>query len=216
MGRDASGTRERLLRGAEHVFARSGIDAPIREIHVLAGQRNASAVQYHFGSKQALMQAIIERHALSDDERATIRADLRPRRDDPRSMVDAIVRRIVSYLGDESDRDFLRIAFQLLVRSPVRRHLVEGVDRPDIVSFEAELDMIRGAVPHLPQRVATERAVAGLTFITQQVAERARIIDDSPGELILDEVDFVANLVDMTTALLTAPAGVATTTSSVA
>ena len=162
------------------------------------------------------MQAIIERHALSDDERAAIRADLRSatRRPPQHGRRDRCGG--WSYLGDESDRDFLRIAFQLLVRSPVRRHLVEGVDRPDIVSFEAELDMIRGAVPHLPQRVATERAVAGLTFITQQVAERARIIDDSPGELILDEVDFVTNLVDMTTALLTAPAGVATTTSSVA
>ncbi len=44
MPRDASDTRDRLLRAAEYLFARSGIDAPIREIHERAGQRNASAI----------------------------------------------------------------------------------------------------------------------------------------------------------------------------
>jgi AcrR family transcriptional regulator len=210
MGRDASDTRERLLRSAEHVFARNGIDAPIREIHVHAGQRNASAVQYHFGSKRELLREIIARHAITDAERAAIQADLRSRRDDPRDLVGAMVRRMVGYLRDESDRDFVRIAFQLLVRSPVRRDVSQGVDRPDLVSFDAELDMLRAALPQLPERVLTERAVAGVTFVTLQVAERARVIDDEPGGPILDEPEFVANLVDMAAGLLTAPAGIAT------
>jgi AcrR family transcriptional regulator len=210
MGRDASDTRERLLRSAEHVFARNGIDAPIREIHVHAGQRNASAVQYHFGSKQELLREIIARHALTEAERSVIQADLRSRRDDPRGLVDAIVRRMVGYLRNEPDRDFVRIAFQLLVRSPVRRDVTEGVDRPDLISFDPELEMLRGALPHLPERILTERAVAGVTFVTLQVAERARIIDDEPGDPILDEPEFVANLVDMTAGLLTAPAAITT------
>lgn len=210
MSRDASDTRERLLRSAEHVFARNGIDAPIREIHAHAGQRNASAVQYHFGSKQELLREIIARHAVTEAERATIQADLHGRRDDPRSLVDAMVRRMVGYLHDASDRDFVRIAFQLLIRSPVRRDVTEGVDRPDLVSFDAELDMLRNALPELPQRVLTERAVAGVTFVTLQVAERARVIDDEPGGPILGEPEFVENLVDMAAGLLTAPAGLTT------
>jgi hypothetical protein len=121
-----------------------------------------------------------------------------------------MVRRMVGYLRDPSDRDFVRIAFQLLTRSPVRRDVTEGVDRPDLVSFDAELAMLRSALPHLAERVLTERAVAGVTFVTLQVAERARVIDDEPAGLILDESEFVTNLVDMTSGLLTAPAGVAT------
>jgi TetR/AcrR family transcriptional regulator, regulator of cefoperazone and chloramphenicol sensitivity len=210
MARDASDTRERLLRSAEHVFARSGIDAPIREIHLHAGQRNASAVQYHFGSKQELVREIIARHAITPEERSVIQADLRSRRDDPRSLVEAMVRRMVGYLRDETDRDFVRIAFQLLIRSPIRRDVTEGVERPDLVSFDAELDMLHSALPQLPERVLTERAVAGVTFVTLQVAERARVIDDEPGGPILDEEEFVANLVDMTAGLLTAPAAVTT------
>ena len=210
MARDASDTRERLLRSAEHVFARSGIDAPIREIHLHAGQRNASAVQYHFGSKQELVREIIARHAITPEERSVIQADLRSRRDDPRSLVEAMVRRMVGYLRDETDRDFVRIAFQLLIRSPIRRDVTEGVERPDLVSFDAELDMLHSALPQLAERVLTERAVAGVTFVTLQVAERARVIDDEPGGPILDEEEFVANLVDMTAGLLTAPAAVTT------
>jgi AcrR family transcriptional regulator len=206
MPRDGSDTRDRLLRAAEYLFARSGIDVPIREIHERAGQRNASATQYHFGSKQDLVRAVIERHALSDTEIAAIRADLRARRDDPRSLVEAIVRRIAGYLATPEERDYVRIAFQLLFRAPIRSDLDAEVDRPDLISFEAEIDVIRSAVPYLSRRVMHERALAGLTFITLQVAERARIIDDEPGEPPLDEEAFIANLVDMTTALLTAPA----------
>lgn len=206
MPRDASDTRDRLLRAAEYLFARSGIDVPIREIHERAGQRNASAIQYHFGSKQDLIKALIDRHALSDAEVDAIRADLRSRRDDPRSLVEAIVRRIAGYLATEESRDYVRIAFQLLFRAPLRSDLDAEIDRPDLISFEAETDVIRSAVPHLPKRVLHERALAGLTFVTLQVAERARIIDDEPGAPLLDEEEFIDNLVDMTTALLTAPA----------
>ena len=105
----------------------------------------------------------------------------------------------------------MRIAFQLLFRAPIRSDLDAEIDRPDLISFEAEIDVIRAAVPYLSKRVMHERALAGLTFITLQVAERARIIDDEPGEPSLDEEAFIANLVDMTTALLTAPAFAAQT-----
>jgi AcrR family transcriptional regulator len=63
MARDGTPTRERLLDAAQHLFARRGVDAvPIRQINELAGQRNASALHYHFGSCQALLVAIVERH----------------------------------------------------------------------------------------------------------------------------------------------------------
>ena len=178
---------------------------PIREIHERAGQRNASAIQYHFGSKQDLIKAVIDGHALSDAEIAAIRADLRARRDDPRSLVEAIVRRIAGYLATEETRDYVRIAFQLLFRAPLRSDLDAEIDRPDLISFEAEIDVIRSAVPYLPNACCTSAHSPGLTFITLQVAERARIIDDEPAEPLLDEEAFIANLVDMTTALLTAP-----------
>ena len=52
-------TRDRLLRVAEQLFALEGIDAvSMRRIGIEAGQRNKSALQYHFGDKDNLIRAI--------------------------------------------------------------------------------------------------------------------------------------------------------------
>ena len=58
-----AGTRERLLATAEELFATRGIDAvSVRDITEAAGA-NIAAVNYHFGSRRGLIDAIVERHA---------------------------------------------------------------------------------------------------------------------------------------------------------
>jgi AcrR family transcriptional regulator len=55
------GPKVALILAAEVAFARDGIDgASLREIAARAGQRNHHAVQYHFGSRQALVQAVFD------------------------------------------------------------------------------------------------------------------------------------------------------------
>ncbi len=54
-------TQERILDAAESLFARQGISATsLRSITTRAGV-NAAAIHYHFGSKQALVSAILTR-----------------------------------------------------------------------------------------------------------------------------------------------------------
>ena len=56
---DQSGTRQRLLDAAIQVFARCGFDdASTREICALA-EANPAAINYHFGSKEALWQEVL-------------------------------------------------------------------------------------------------------------------------------------------------------------
>src|SRR4051794_26893710 len=56
-------TRERLLDAAEELYGRNGIDAvSLREIRIAAGQRNTGAMQYHFGDRDGLIEALIARH----------------------------------------------------------------------------------------------------------------------------------------------------------
>ena len=57
------------------------------------------------------------------------------------------MRRIGGYLATAETRDYVRIAFQLLVRSPLRSDLDAEIDRPDLISFEAEINVIRSTVP---------------------------------------------------------------------
>lgn len=210
MGRDATETREKLLRAAEHLFARHGLDVPIREIHALAGQRNASAIQYHFGGKDELIDALVERKAPSPDEMAAVRADLELRKDDPRSFVEAIVRRIALNLATPESRDFIRFSFHLMNGVSMRTVLAEGTEHHSMAAVYAETELVRQMFPELPERLVRERAVASMSFIAFEVAERARLIDDGQHEVLLDEEEFLANLVDMATAVLTARSTITT------
>src|SRR5215470_8829481 len=54
-------TRQQLILAAERLFAERGIEGvSLREINLAAKQRNTSAAHYHFGSKDALIDAIFE------------------------------------------------------------------------------------------------------------------------------------------------------------
>jgi len=182
---------------------------PIREIHALAGQKNASAIQYHFGSKEDLVQAIIERHAPTPDDMVAVRADLEARQAEPRTFVEAIVRRLCGYLDNPESRDYIRFSFHYLQQTSLRAVLAQETQHHSMAAVYAETELVRRMFPALPERLVRERAVASMSFVALEVAERARLIDDASTEGVLDEDEFIANLVDMATAILTAPSSLA-------
>ena len=196
-------TRDKLLRAALHLFARQGLDVPLRDINELAGQRNASALHYHFGGRPELVQAIIDRYRLSDEEHSAIEAELRSGPHDIREVVEGLVDRSCAWLGTPDGRDYIRVVFQFVIRLPLRQHLLEGTDPPSLASVRAQAELIHEALPDLPEHLVRERAVASFDLVLLQVAERARIIDDEAGRGLLPEAEWKANLVDMATGLLT-------------
>lgn len=61
-------TREKLILAAEALFGEYGFDAvPLRDICKAAEQRNSTVVQYHFGDKLGLLDAIFEYRASQID-----------------------------------------------------------------------------------------------------------------------------------------------------
>lgn len=61
-------TKTRILDGAEQLFAREGFhNTSLRAITSLA-EANLASANYHFGSKDALLQAVIERRLLPLDQ----------------------------------------------------------------------------------------------------------------------------------------------------
>jgi AcrR family transcriptional regulator len=73
----ADATRAALIEAAERLIAQKGIaHVSTREILQEAGQRNQSALQYHFGSKNGLVRATIsERTHEIDDRRLELMAE---------------------------------------------------------------------------------------------------------------------------------------------
>src|SRR3954462_10428030 len=110
MPRDSTITRALLLRAGERRFARDGVaGARMSDVVRDAGQANDSAVGYHFGSRQGLLEAIVSKHvAAMDAGRAVpLRSAGIPR------LVEAIVRHTADLLTTADGRDFLRIMEQL-------------------------------------------------------------------------------------------------------
>ena len=88
-------TRERLLRAGERLFAERGIDGVrVREINQLAGQRNSSALHYHFGSRDGLLDEIKLSHRTPIEARRIAMLDgleRDGRTDDLRALVETLV-----------------------------------------------------------------------------------------------------------------------------
>lgn len=115
MPRSPEPAREALIAVAERLFAERGVDAvTVRDVVKAAGQRNSSAVQYHFGNKAGLLQAILDPYqARLDARRAEMLDELgeRPTLDE---LIEILVRPLASLLDNESGRHYIRIRAQLV------------------------------------------------------------------------------------------------------
>jgi AcrR family transcriptional regulator len=194
-------TRERLLDEAERLFARDSIaGVTTRQITEAAQQRNTSAVSYHFGSREGLLLELLARRGGPvDDERGALRSRL-----GEHPPVTELVRCLVVPYSDlllqDQGRSYVRIVAQLRGRFAVWR--VES-DAATSAHLRAILDEIE-ARPDAPGELRRERVIALIMVMTATTAERARRVDDGL-ELDLDHASFVANLIDMCSALVLAP-----------
>lgn len=107
-------SRTKMIVVGEVLFAREGIDAvSLRHVAAKAGQKNHNAVQYHFGTREGLVQAIfdyrmeqMDRHRLDMLEAAENDGLL----ENPRTIADIIFvpqLEVISELGDFSYANFL-------------------------------------------------------------------------------------------------------------
>jgi AcrR family transcriptional regulator len=199
-------TKQRLLRAGEQLFARDGIyRARIRDINALAGQRNSSALHYHFGSRDGLANAIMFGHQAEID--VTVQAgldELEARGKEPsvREVLSAVIPPMAARLRTDSGRDWARIVPQMMPM--VSRNLRRGVLKPGTPQSNRVLRLLRPALHGLPEELQRERLVDYSIALTALLAERAHQLsdDDAP---VLDDDEFTSNLIDMLTALLCAP-----------
>ena len=202
MPRDASDTRARLIEAAERLFARRGVhEATTREILEAAGQRNVSALTYHFGSREQLLWAILDRH---NDPLEVGRADRieEPAGDMPtRELVAALVVPYAGCLAEEDGRDYLRIVAQLSARFNTWRDPAPGTG-PYLREI---LGILEARPPDVAPAVRRERVVEMIMLMTVAMAERARVIESAHRTPELDEPTFVENLTDVLVGVLEAP-----------
>jgi len=199
MPRDATLTRSRLLRAGERRLARDGVSgARMSDVVRDAGQANDSAVGYHFGSRQGLLEAIVAKHVAAMDEHRVIP----PRGASTRTLVDAIVRPTAQVLADEDGRDFLRIMEQLADWAGVGDGRPAAPLRGTRIGTQLEA-LTRRLGERIGMPLARERVSLLVVFLTGALAARARSVESGRRQRMSHE-RFVEHLVDVLTGALRA------------
>ena len=153
-------TPTQLLDAAERLFAERGIDSvSIREIVRASGQGNLSAAHYHFGSREALVAALVER-------RMHMINALRHRRLDELAAsgqagsVSAIIHATVGVLAEVVKAqpwgpDYVCIT--AAANFNAKMQLNRLVDPLSVSGLLRCVDMVRLLLPDLPAQVFRER-----------------------------------------------------------
>jgi AcrR family transcriptional regulator len=117
MNQNLPATSIQLLQTAERLFAREGIDAvSTRRIAQEANQRNVSALQYHFGSRDNLIDALLMMRLETINARRQTLFDALGETADFHSLLMALVLPLVEQLG-EPDSHFVGCLYQLYLRA---------------------------------------------------------------------------------------------------
>lgn len=76
MPRSGDDAKRKIVSAAETLFAAYGIDAvTLSQLNASADQRNNSAVQYHFGDREGVLRAILDKHQPGIDAERMRRLD---------------------------------------------------------------------------------------------------------------------------------------------
>jgi AcrR family transcriptional regulator len=199
-------TREKLLDTATMLYAERGVfNVSLSEIVREAGQRNASAVHYYFGSRDQMLLAILEPNV---EILRTRRLELLARAaangdDDVRPVVEAIVRPLTE-LARRGWRERAWMKIGMEIADYFDRVAPEVRDLLDQTGGTEALAALEVRVPTLPPEIWMLRRTMCIGFVSRAATDRARSLDDT-GKSGIDDELFVSNLVDMVIGALTAP-----------
>ncbi|MFC4603965.1 TetR family transcriptional regulator [Rhodococcus kronopolitis] len=206
-----STARLTLVRAAERLVAERGLHGVrASEVVKAAGHRNNSAVTYHFGSWNGLLDAVWQLHAQPVNEaRAVLIDDARTRGDyGLRTMVEAYLRPLTadlrryhpSYWARFNEQWLAGVALNFFTLQADAPEIRPGVDSVLVVN-----DLFRdmaAELTHLPDAARSRRVALTARFVIGALAawEREPDADGSPSLDALEE-----ELIGMAVALLEAP-----------
>lgn len=182
-----------ILNATERLVAERGAQVPLRDIAVAAGQRNNSAVNYYFGNRQELIEAVVRRRLEPMERERRLMLDaLDP---DAAGDVHALLRVLVlplTMVDSDCYAQFLRAAAV---------YLPTDTDHAGGSAWGEVLDRLARAIPTTDPSARRRRLAALGTTMFALLAERERSAN-CVGEV--DEI--IAMLGAMLTARVREPA----------
>lgn len=205
---DTLQTRDALVKAAERLFAIHGIDAvSMNEITREAGQKNKSALNYHFGSREALLQAVLDRHApqVTAERERMLDALLGKPVYTLQEVISALVLPLASKLEDnDGGVAYLRISAQLLGNADMHLYRL----RPDNTRKQDKLmQAMSPLIASLPKAEAHMRMQLVGSFLFHALADHATLqADMNTQEKKQQRKLLVSQLTDALTAILSVKA----------
>ena len=203
-------TRERFIAAAQRLFAERGVaSVSLNEITVAAGQKNRNALQYHFGNRDGLLQAIIDQHAkrVHDLRQAYMQSADCAGKPASRAAARALVMPLARHIGeDPGGAHYVKILSQL---AALDSDIVNPATR-SALSFQNEEELaalMRSAATHLRPAEARRRLFLMVSITFHSLADICRARE---AEHVTPALEQSARLMDQVAlvieALLAAPA----------
>lgn len=198
-------TRDALIRAAEQLFADQGVEAvSINTITRTAGQNNRNAVQYHFGNKAGLIQAIFDKHgpAITSQREALLSELQHSESSGARLIARAIVEPLLEKLEDEEGEAYLHISAELIASNTLGYSL-PGSNQLQLTREEKIEKLTATSLAHLPSDVAKQRILLANVLAFHGISDHARIRNNTAYSALMRDTQFMANnLIDSMAAIL--------------
>jgi AcrR family transcriptional regulator len=199
---DAAETRLALICAAERLFSEQGLQrTSLRQINQEAGQRNESAVHYHFGSREAVIAAILDlRTKPVNEARLRMLEDARAAAEGAPLFVLPLAQAIAAAPGGNH---YVRFLTQLYLDHVNWKQFSGGAHDTALVQCLAELARSK---PYLPRPVLNQRFVAATGMLNQMLTIVEAVMQARPPHEAAREANVrVANIIDLVVGILDAP-----------
>jgi AcrR family transcriptional regulator len=163
-----AGGRQQMIDAAERLAAERGIGAmSLREVQAAAGQRNKSAAQYHFGSREGLIEAVItSRMGPINERRLELLAAL-PDAPDLRSVVEVLVEPLAAATVGRPGSCWARFLLQGWVDPTLEQVVRRSFEAS---SFRSVRRLLLAAVEHLPEHLRGRRVDHAVGYVVMALA----------------------------------------------
>lgn len=180
-----------LILAAETIFARDGIDgASLREIAAAAGQRNNYAVQYHFGSRETVMQAVFDyRMEQMEGRRAEMLAEARQSgmERNLRTVVEIIFLPQIELIDAQGDHSYAAFLNEYLLRYQGERFGDFGEQLSP--HLEETLQLLREILGEMPEATAQRRLITACFMFLNILVSYTRGLRDEAQESLDDAIE---------------------------
>lgn len=194
--------RAQMIAAAERIVAEEGLAAmSLRSVQRAAGQRNKSAAQYHFGSREGLVEAVLTARMGPINERRLQRLLALDGQGTIRELAEIVVEPLAEVVLGDPDSRWARFALQTWADPSVAVAVQTSMEGE---ALRILIDRLTARLDDLPVdlRIRRVQQALGLVFLGLAAVEAERAQGRPPG---LAESAVAADLVDVFVAAVAAP-----------